>query len=51
MSYHCECDRCRKEAGEIFRDRFYVCPVCGNKRCPKNEDSNELNQIGEMENE
>lgn len=55
---HCECDRCRKEAGEIFRDRFYVCPVCGNKRCPKNEDhrfkctgSNELNQVGVLENE
>lgn len=52
----CDCDTCRKERGELFRDRMYVCHVCGNKRCPKIENhrfkctgSNDLNQIGELE--
>ena len=52
----CDCHTCRKERGELFRDRMYVCHVCGNKRCSKIENhrfkctgSNDLNQIGELE--
>jgi hypothetical protein len=45
-----------KEERSIFYRTFVVCPICGNKRCPKAEDSkfkctnsNELNQVGEIE--
>lgn len=49
-----DCHRCRKEKGR-FLTMMIVCPVCGNKRCPKASDhrldctrSNEPGQPGSV---
>ena len=53
----CPCLRCIKErdidSGYLFQSAMQLCPVCGNKRCPKGTDhdlectgSNEQGQIG-----
>jgi hypothetical protein len=48
-----DCRRCFTEAGGFMRVRMFLCPVCGNKRCPKATDhrlgctnSNEPGQAG-----
>jgi hypothetical protein len=33
-----DCRRCAREGGEKWPVRMYVCPQCGDKRCPKAED-------------
>ncbi len=40
MSSVCECRKCAIERGGIFEERsmMRVCPLCGDKRCPKAED-------------
>lgn len=50
----CGCWRCVKERDEM-RVRMILCPVCGNKRCPKASDhrhdctaSNAPGQIGSV---
>lgn len=50
--YACNCERCRTDKG-VTAKRMYVCPTCGNKRCPAIQDhrfkctgSNELDQVG-----
>lgn len=44
MSEQCWCRRCEEARGETFElqpgwtmpvSRFIVCPICGNKRCPR----------------
>lgn len=35
VKIECNCEHCRHHRGEIMPVRMYVCPVCGNKRCPK----------------
>lgn len=53
----CDCHKCFEMSDEIFTIRMILCPLCGNKRCPKAEDhnfqctrSNELGQEGILEN-
>jgi len=56
----CHCRKCI-EIGDVPMFGlavFVVCPKCGNKRCPKASDhrmkctgSNEINQVGELEDE
>jgi hypothetical protein len=48
-----DCRRCYSEAGGRLPVRMFLCPTCGNKRCPKATDhrlactnSNEPNQEG-----
>lgn len=58
-----DCYRCAEETAHLLSDpvkkmlllggRMYVCPTCGNKRCPKATDhrhactgSNEQGQVG-----
>lgn len=55
MDTNCNCARCRKERNELFPMRMYVCPICGNKRCPHIEwhgfkctHSNAVDQVGEV---
>jgi len=54
---HCSCLRCvnkrDQEAGYLFQSAMQLCPVCGNKRCPRGTDhdldctgSNEPGQPG-----
>lgn len=55
-----DCEKCRMKLvkeGRIwpFRSRMILCPICGNKRCPKASDheldctnSNELGQKGSV---
>lgn len=52
----CECAKCRRDRGEILAIRMYLCPICGNKRCPHIEwhkykctHSNQPDQIGEID--
>lgn len=35
----CGCHKCIKARGHIAM-HFVVCPICGNKRCPKANDHN-----------
>lgn len=51
-----DCHKCFKMSGEVFMSRMIVCPLCGNKRCPKAQNhnfqctrSNEPNQEGILE--
>jgi len=37
----CSCFRCYVEAGYLMRLRMFLCPTCGNKRCPHAEDHRE----------
>ena len=53
LSDEADCLRCFTEAGGIMRVRMFLCPTCGNKRCPKATDhrlectnSNEPGQVG-----
>lgn len=55
---NCECGVCRQVNGEFISDRMYVCPMCGNKRCPhvkyhgyKCSCSNDVGQVPEFINE
>lgn len=48
-----DCRRCFREAGGFLNVRMFLCPECGNKRCPKATDhrldctnSNEPGQEG-----
>lgn len=48
-----DCIRCWRESGRLFQPRMFLCPACGNKRCPKATDhrldctgSNEPGQPG-----
>jgi Zn finger protein HypA/HybF involved in hydrogenase expression len=56
MSVECWCHRCCKEqTGYQHMFQMVLCPICGNKRCPKSSDhrlecsgSNEPNQKGSI---
>lgn len=37
----CLCYRCYLEAGFLLRDHMFLCPTCGNKRCPHANDHRE----------
>lgn len=50
-----DCIRCWRESHRLMRPRMFLCPVCGNKRCPKASDhrlectgSNEPGQGGSV---
>jgi hypothetical protein len=53
LSEEADCIRCFREAGGFLKVRMFLCPKCGNKRCPKATDhslkctnSNEPGQKG-----
>lgn len=50
-----DCHRCMQELGIPLRIKMILCPICGNKRCPKASDhrldctgSNEPEQPGSV---
>jgi hypothetical protein len=43
-----DCRRCYSEAGGTISVRMFLCPTCGNKRCPKAND-HRLNCTGSNE--
>lgn len=53
LASEADCHRCFKENGGFIRVKMFICPTCGNKRCPKATDhrlectaSNEPGQTG-----
>ena len=53
LAFSVDCRRCFEEAGGVMNVRMFLCPECGNKRCPKATDhrldctnSNEPGQEG-----
>lgn len=53
LAFSVDCRRCFEEAGGKINVRMFLCPECGNKRCPKATDhrlecthSNEPGQPG-----
>ena len=39
MNPYC-CHKCFKKSEILIQERMIVCPICGNKRCPKASDHN-----------
>jgi hypothetical protein len=53
LAAEADCLQCFRDAGGFLRVRMFLCPTCGNKRCPKATDhrldctgSNEPGQQG-----
>ena len=35
LASEADCRQCFTDAGGMLRVRMFLCPTCGNKRCPK----------------